>query len=72
MNYDILAPSAHRETGGWHRGGLCRAAVVGPPSPVRRSKSSESGEWVTEAEPAEATRCQDPPASRWCTRGEMS
>ncbi len=22
--------------------------VVGPPSPVRRSKSGESGEWVTE------------------------
>jgi hypothetical protein len=25
-----------------------RLSAVGPPSPVRRSKSGESGEWVTE------------------------
>jgi hypothetical protein len=41
-----------------------RAAVVGPPSPVRRSKSGESGERVTEAEPAARVRRQDPAASR--------
>ena len=30
---------------------------VGPPSPVRRSKSDESGEWVTEPDP------RQPPAA---------
>ena len=35
-----------------------RTSGVGPPSPVRRSKSGESGEWVTEPtawEPPTAT-----------------
>jgi hypothetical protein len=45
---------------GWRRGRLRRAAEVGPPGPVRRSKSGESGEWVTEAEPAEAAPVTGP------------
>jgi hypothetical protein len=45
--------------------GSCgRAAVVGPPSPVRGSKSRESGERVTQAEPAARARRQDPATSR--------
>jgi hypothetical protein len=33
---------------------------VGPPSPVRRSKSGESGERVTKVEPARATPVPGP------------
>jgi hypothetical protein len=33
---------------------------VGPPSPVRRSKSGESGEWVTEPVAREAPAATGP------------
>ena len=44
--------------------GPAQTSVVGPPSLVRRSKSGESGEWVTEPAARAHPRRQDPAASR--------
>jgi len=45
---DLLTNGRDRDRTGGAVGGSRAAGVVGPPSPVRRSESGESGEWVTE------------------------
>ncbi len=50
-----------RDAGGWRRGLSPAAGGVGPPSPVRRSQSGDSGERVSKPVAGDSPRRQDPP-----------